>query len=101
SVPTSRLWRRARPDVPLFLFRAADGIRAFHVTGVQPCALPIFLGDHDDRDRLAAAGALLGRRRAATATAVRQICLERGVGYEPRSEERRVGKETTRCWRTR
>src|SRR5690606_39708634 len=26
----------------LFFFQAADGIRDFHVTGVQTCALPIF-----------------------------------------------------------
>src|SRR5690606_19774649 len=25
-------------------FQAADGIRAFHVTGVQTCALPIYIG---------------------------------------------------------
>src|SRR5690606_39554301 len=27
-----------------FFFQAEDGIRDFHVTGVQTCALPIFLG---------------------------------------------------------
>src|SRR5690606_40644497 len=27
-----------------FFFQAEDGIRAFHVTGVQTCALPIFIG---------------------------------------------------------
>src|SRR5690606_14424953 len=27
-----------------FFFQAVDGIRAFHVTGVQTCALPIFAG---------------------------------------------------------
>src|SRR5690606_39496873 len=26
----------------VFFFQAEDGIRAFHVTGVQTCALPIF-----------------------------------------------------------
>src|SRR5690606_39612976 len=30
----------------LFFFQAEDGIRDFHVTGVQTCALPIF--DHPD-----------------------------------------------------
>src|SRR5690606_40086629 len=30
-----------------FFFQAEDGIRDFHVTGVQTCALPIF--DHDER----------------------------------------------------
>src|SRR5690606_41202661 len=28
----------------VFFFQAEDGIRDFHVTGVQTCALPIFLG---------------------------------------------------------
>src|SRR5690606_39329257 len=28
-----------------FFFQAEDGIRDFHVTGVQTCALPIFGGD--------------------------------------------------------
>src|SRR5690606_39599330 len=27
----------------IFFFQAADGIRAFHVTGVQTCALPILI----------------------------------------------------------
>src|SRR5690606_40728185 len=27
----------------IFFFQAEDGIRAFHVTGVQTCALPIFI----------------------------------------------------------
>src|SRR5690606_39467935 len=31
----SRRWR-------VFLFQAEDGIRGFHVSGVQTCALPIF-----------------------------------------------------------
>src|SRR5690606_41189421 len=29
--------------VKIFFFQAEDGIRDFHVTGVQTCALPIFL----------------------------------------------------------
>src|SRR5436309_1977580 len=31
-----------RPIAALFFFQAEDGIRDFHVTGVQTCALPIF-----------------------------------------------------------
>src|SRR5690606_40259604 len=34
--------RRARRVCPLFFFQAEDGIRDFHVTGVQTCALPIY-----------------------------------------------------------
>src|SRR5690606_39808842 len=29
------------------LFQAEDGIRAFHVTGVQTCALPIYLASRE------------------------------------------------------
>src|SRR5690606_39549620 len=29
-----------------FFFQAEDGIRDFHVTGVQTCALPIYSGSH-------------------------------------------------------
>src|SRR5690606_9238944 len=31
-----------------FFFQAEDGIRDFHVTGVQTCALPILLGVPDE-----------------------------------------------------
>src|SRR5690606_19318366 len=31
----------------IFLFQADDGIRYFHVTGVQTCALPIFVEDEE------------------------------------------------------
>src|SRR5690606_40108431 len=30
---------------PCFFFQAEDGIRVFHVTGVQTCALPIYIPD--------------------------------------------------------
>src|SRR5207302_4990879 len=35
-----------------FFFQAEDGIRDFHVTGVQTCALPIFLEGRLDEQRL-------------------------------------------------
>src|SRR5690606_41038600 len=84
----------------LFFFQAEDGIRDFHVTGVQTCALPIsstpaFLP-------WPAASAFVPARRSS--------CPSRGYphpgrvpGSSPlrcrgsnRSEERRVGKEC-RC----
>src|SRR5690606_40175337 len=34
-----------------FFFQAEDGIRDFHVTGVQTCALPIYLVRHDRAGR--------------------------------------------------
>src|SRR5690606_10060304 len=39
-----------------FFFQAEDGIRDFHVTGVQTCALPIFPG----KPGLVAAGGVIG-----------------------------------------
>src|SRR5690606_39614813 len=33
-------------DLGGFFFQAEDGIRDFHVTGVQTCALPIYLSIH-------------------------------------------------------
>src|SRR5690606_41663934 len=35
--------RRRQRLAPAFFLQAEDGIRAFHVTGVQTCALPIWL----------------------------------------------------------
>src|SRR5690606_39513043 len=98
--------------------QAEDGIRDFHVTGVQTCALPIFevvlarfglelaqktrvpLADldrvppHDDLE--AELGlALLGRLRGRAG----QVQLEyRHAREHRRSEERRVGKECRARW---
>src|SRR5690606_40942016 len=88
----------------LFFFQAEDGIRDFHVTGVQTCALPIF-----------AAIALTLRKRsdvkrnrpsdqvkAQAKDRLRLVSIpsqteapSAATGAEPaqRSEERRVGKE--------
>src|SRR5690606_40436953 len=93
-----------------FFFQAEDGIRVFHVTGVQTCALPIyvaalgFLGlrrlraeaeeperrDVEDR-RPDRERELHDQRREA----VRQDVLEDDPQRvrPQRSEERRVGKE--------
>src|SRR5690606_39792677 len=93
--------------------QAEDGIRDFHVTGVQTCALPIYA-------RLEALDGILLRRPALTRVVVLELVLvalellldlvhrkiDRGVhvlallvtaqhvaaGVD-RSEERRVGKE--------
>src|SRR5690606_39857393 len=35
-------WRWPGTNMPIFFSGAEDGIRDFHVTGVQTCALPIF-----------------------------------------------------------
>src|SRR5690606_40760177 len=97
-----------------FFFQAEDGIRDFHVTGVQTCALPISAaaerfaaGDRRVRGRRDRAGGRGDARRGATGGA---MAGGRGIsrrGSPPgvarrgaralRSEERRVGKE----WRAR
>src|SRR5690606_40009851 len=69
-----------------FFFQAEDGIRDFHVTGVQTCALPISMIS------LAAS--------VPTAPIVPSLCrmikMVRSFGTSDRSEERRVGKEGRR-----
>src|SRR6266511_5384748 len=70
----------------VFFFQAEDGIRDFHVTGVQTCALPI------------SRGARSARRGV--------HCVHFAPGSWPcgrakpraRSEERRVGKECRSRW---
>src|SRR5690606_41202641 len=96
----------------LFFFQAEDGIRAFHVTGVQTCALPIwsrypFSGPGSRPSRASA------RRREGLdchdpdTTRRAQRTRTRPVLHAPailrhlrsrRSEERRVGKESRSPW---
>src|SRR5690606_39305547 len=97
----------------LFFFQAEDGIRDFHVTGVQTCALPIFKPVAETGGR----GQSVAHGMGELATALSAISDSRfehdGVVLEhnltevdtlsvgqvrvARSEERRVGKE----WRWR
>src|SRR5690606_40106781 len=97
------------------------GIRDFHVTGVQTCALPISpsidrspniaVTSDDDHGAFAVMGVLVGtdgdptaatgcsrdRLKAAGFDASVGSTFTRAGGDGPRSEERRVGKE--RRWR--
>src|SRR5690606_39977459 len=88
-----------------FFFRAEDGIRVFHVTGVQTCALPISANSPtpawltagrcacrsapssgvSPSERLRRSGASLSRPRSTRRRTAR-------------SEERRVGKECSDRW---
>src|SRR5690606_40590251 len=94
-----------------FFFQAEDGIRDFHVTGVQTCALPIYPADVEDRqvvlplqeaeeivrERQTAHGREGPPREAGEARLdAGQAPIEHDRAVE-RSEERRVGKE----WRAR
>src|SRR5690606_40440213 len=71
-----------------FFFQAEDGIRDFHVTGVQTCALPIFRVPWlPPADPLAC--------RLVNEIVLGEECDSDGRG---RSEERRVGKECRSRW---
>src|SRR5690606_39977581 len=98
-----------------FFFQAEDGIRDFHVTGVQTCALPISLFI-----RAGAAARFAGqivkvfdvRTPSVSAAAaslsggnLQKFIVGREILQRPtvlvRSEERRVGKEERSLWEVR
>src|SRR3712207_8312120 len=87
-------------------FQAEDGIRDIGVTGVQTCALPIYVGHYRE------AGSHLAHAFHTPAPAVDRVassfeqerphCLYEPAWvleqHEVRSEERRVGKECRSRW---
>src|SRR5690606_40259000 len=92
-----------------FFFQAEDGIRGFHVTGVQTCALPIYYpqgfrfwandsGIHNAAsgwtsvNRINAGGGAGGMGKAAGLGDL-DVLAETAVELGNSSEERRVGKE--------
>src|SRR5690606_40938162 len=79
-----------------FFFQAEDGIRDFHVTGVQTCALPISFSSGTRRAR-ARARVAPARPPPAMIRSVstRSVVTEsvRHQSFNIRSEERRVGEE--------
>src|SRR5690606_41091706 len=93
-----------------FFFQAEDGIRDFHVTGVQTCALPICTARPPMETYQRARRSLRAR--------MRRLRLRAGVSKSSpgareealmscsaisfmRSEERRVGKECRSRWSPR
>src|SRR5690606_40617435 len=94
----------------LFFFQAEDGIRDFHVTGVQTCALPIsHAANWNSFDPLALSAlphvTLLELPASAAPSpggASCVCCVHPEPGAPPvvstRSEERRVGKECRGRW---
>src|SRR5690606_39630840 len=97
-----------------FFFQAEDGIRDFHVTGVQTCALPISVQEGrlapsrlPACEGLALVSSVLGivpvhkvdclRLPSNARIAKIQSLVQSHFGF-PRSEERRVGKECRSSW---
>src|SRR5690606_41197690 len=91
-----------------FFFQAEDGIRDFHVTGVQTCALPILVTTEfeaqEDGGTLIRMTVRFSSREARDAATRTGMATGMEAGYErldgvlatredSRSEERRVGKE--------
>src|SRR2546430_15312985 len=63
SIGESR--RQEGPYLPVFFFQAEDGIRDLTVTGVQTCALPIWVLSHGRGIRREPMGGADGRARRA------------------------------------
>src|SRR3989440_9405559 len=92
----------------LFFFQAEDGIRDLIVTGVQTCALPIcFLTTQlfCARAKLALLREqFIGRRKDVKDESIAEFVVRRlgqeflDYAVDPRSEERRVGKECRSRW---
>src|SRR5207302_5557973 len=80
-------------------FQAEDGIRDFHVTGVQTCALPILVRvptvEAEDRRQLHRELRTLKQERIRVANRMNGLLANQGLW---RSEERRVGKEWGYRW---
>src|SRR5690606_41120278 len=97
--------RTARCGARCFFFQAEDGIRDFHVTGVQTCALPIsfvkellsFLVIVIGGLSFLSANVLLKEVLDETAYGIYSLIVT-FISIVYRSEERRVGKECRCRW---
>src|SRR5690606_41029076 len=95
--------------VLFFFFQAEDGIRDFHVTGVQTCALPISGGsmpiefvirstaDHEEMQDFANQLLLYANTEANEGGGAPTFYFA-DMDLKFRSEERRVGKECSSRW---
>src|SRR5690606_39877015 len=91
-----------------FFFQAEDGIRDFHVTGVQTCALPIFGARLSTEYESTGTyhpiksfySGRIYERLGDTTRAMRfyEAVADHSSFPEQRSEERRVGKEGRCRW---
>src|SRR5207302_7686014 len=87
-----------------FFFQAEDGIRDFHVTGVQTCALPICSPRRCNLARRCSGWWAAAIRVYSCPTPTRSSprwsddAMKRLPLHDERSEERRVGKECRSRW---
>src|SRR3989454_3568861 len=96
----------SRP-VTFFFFQAEDGIRDYKVTGVQTCALPIYVHAVPDAER-SERGVVARERdqrdlhdihpRQLVDGETHAVHCNGAVWNRDRSEERRVGKECRSRW---
>src|SRR5690349_24815922 len=89
--------------MPFFFFQAEDGIRDLYVTGVQTCALPIFVNSPRTTAAVGALVTVLAVKPSRVAVTSTASCLPFSVAdgvnvLAVRSEERRVGKECRSRW---
>src|SRR5690606_40991703 len=94
------LYRGMLTDLFVFFFQAEDGIRDFHVTGVQTCALPICVpccSTAPGCTRRSSTASRAWRSWTCGASAGAGFCA-RAAADGLRSEERRVGKECRFRW---
>src|SRR5690606_39663816 len=86
-----------------FFFQAEDGIRDFHVTGVQTCALPISLKDHleiiNHKEAIEYIEDLVSKNVKLSEYDIKSVHYLILKEIDSRSEERRVGKECRDRWR--
>src|SRR5690606_40526234 len=75
-----------------FFFQAEDGIRDFHVTGVQTCALPISPARSSQSTSSGRCCVRTGSRGAGAGVDAQKGCSSPTASGRKRSEERRVGK---------
>src|SRR5258708_26698573 len=88
----ARKYRRFLLSTSVFFFQAEDGIRDDLVTGVQTCALPIYVDSSKPQAYgLLGFAQLYGSRDTVSAERSMRAAIER-------SEERRVGKECRSRW---
>src|SRR2546425_5063558 len=82
-----------------FFFQAEDGIRDKLVTGVQTCALPIFVvGDVITDEYLIGKPRRISREAPVIILKFAERDVRLGGAANARSEERRVGKECRSRW---